>query len=269
VNVAARKGYTLLEVMLAIAIGLLLVAALYIALDVQFRHMQTGRNLVAEGQLARGLLNRIAADIRPSLATLPANQNQNQNQNSNAQGQGAGGNQASGQGTTSSEQSTSPTQGTFNLGILGDDVQITLFVSTLPRFGQDEAEVQTGLSDLRRITYYLVPGQGLARQEVRNVMAGELNPEEEAVDLLGVEVVDLKFRYYDAQMGWLETWDGTTTGPPLAVEVQMAIAPPAETLRFGGRPREPNYYRMVVAIPGANIPPPQSTSGTTGTGGTP
>ena len=53
-----RAGYTLLEVLLALAISLLLVAALYMALDVQFRYMQSGQNAVAEGQLARGLLKR-------------------------------------------------------------------------------------------------------------------------------------------------------------------------------------------------------------------
>ena len=66
-----RAGYTLLEVVLAVGIGLLLVAALYVALDVQLRYMQAGRQIVAEAQLARGVLNRIATDIRAQMAMLP------------------------------------------------------------------------------------------------------------------------------------------------------------------------------------------------------
>ncbi len=259
-KVAVRKGYTLLEVMLAIAIGLLLLAALYVAFDVQFRYMQTGRDLAAEGQLARGLLNRIGADIRSSLAALPANQTGQ----AGATGQSA----QSGSATSDTEESSSQaTTGQFNLGVLGDDRQITLFASILPRYAQEEADLETGgVSDQRRITYYLVEGQGLARQEVRNVMALELSPEDERVDLLANEVVDLTFRYYDPQQGWVETWDGTTKGPPLAVEIQIAFQPPAET-RTGGRPKPLSYYKMVVAIPGGNFTA-APTSGTTA-GGTP
>ncbi len=257
-----RKGYTLLEVLLAMAITLLLVAALYVAFDVQLRYMQTGRNLVAEGQLARGLLNRMAADIRPSLAALPALPAAAAANPAAGAAQGAG--TSAGQDT-----STTVTPGQFNLGVLGDDRQIQLFVSTLPRFAQEEAELQTGISDLRRITYYLVEGQGLARQEVRNVMAQDLAPEDEQRDILGPEVVDLKFRYYDATQGWLDYWDGTGTGPPLAIEIQMALQQSAETMRFGGKPSPPSYYRMVVGIPSATIPQQQSTGATTGTGGTP
>ncbi len=70
-SASRRPGYTLLEVILAIAIGLLIVAALYVALDVQIRYMHAGRNAVVEAQLARGLLTRITADIKLSMAMLP------------------------------------------------------------------------------------------------------------------------------------------------------------------------------------------------------
>src|SRR5207249_7423270 len=41
-----RRGFTLLEVLLAAAIGVLLLAALYIAMEVQLNHARAGREAV-------------------------------------------------------------------------------------------------------------------------------------------------------------------------------------------------------------------------------
>lgn len=256
-----RPGYTLLEVMLAIAIGLLIVAALYVALDVQFRYMQSGRDAAAEGQLARGLLTRMAADIRLHLGTL-------QDSGSPAAG-GAGAGITTGgaapagaataapaTGSTDAAQSGSATSGTnqFCTAIGGDEFQIVLFQSAVPRYGRLDAEIPTGLSDLRQVAYWLEPGVGLARQETRNVMESSFAMPDEPPDILAAEVLDLRFAYYDASTAaWVATWDGST-GPPLAVEINMTIQPPMESTGLTLRPRIPRSYRMVVAVPAATFP---------------
>src|SRR5713101_3918220 len=67
-----RKGFTLLEVLLAAAIGVLLMAALYVAMQVQLDHAQAGRDAVEQSLLVRALLRRMSNDIAPSLGpTLP------------------------------------------------------------------------------------------------------------------------------------------------------------------------------------------------------
>src|SRR3954454_8013063 len=72
-----RAGFTLLEVLLSSAIGVLLLSGLYVAVNVQLRHAQAGRDLVERGTLARGLLARIANDISPTLApAMPASSSQ-------------------------------------------------------------------------------------------------------------------------------------------------------------------------------------------------
>src|SRR5437660_1385243 len=69
---AKRAAFTLLEVLLAMAIASLLLYALYTAVDIQLRHTQEARDVVEQSQLARALLRRIANDITPSLApSLP------------------------------------------------------------------------------------------------------------------------------------------------------------------------------------------------------
>jgi prepilin-type N-terminal cleavage/methylation domain-containing protein len=291
--VRSRPGYTLLEVIVAIAIGLLIVAALYVALDVQIRYMHTGRNAIIEAQLARGLLTRISSDVRLSLAMLPTDPSITSNGSSSdgsgtgsgsgagasgGTGTGAAGNSSSGSGSgatsggaasgsgnstasgnsaASSGQNNTPT-GQFNFGVSGTDTQITLFVSAVPIYGRDVADQQTGqpvFSDLRVITYYLVPGQGLARQEVRNVAASDMMSSAPAPDLLAAEVVDLQFRYYDGvAQTWMTSWDGTTGGPPMAVEITLGIqAQPEAGTVFSSR-KPPTYCRTVVTIPTASVP---------------
>jgi hypothetical protein len=242
--------------MLAIAIGLVIVAALYVAMDVQFRYMQTGRNAVVEGQLARGILNRVGRDVRLSLAALPSRPTSTTTTTPTTG--------ATVEGTESEQATTATGMGIFNYGLLGDERQITLFVSTLPRFGSMEDDQQTGLCDLRKVTYWVEPGVGLARQEVRNVMAGDFNAEEGPLDLIAPEVVDLQFRYFDPSVGdYVTTWDGSTSGPPLAVEILLTVQ--AQTQNWTGPPRQPTTYRMVVTIPSASIPQELVNSATGGT----
>jgi prepilin-type N-terminal cleavage/methylation domain-containing protein len=62
-----RPGFTLLEMILAASITVLLLAALYVAVDIQLRHASTARELVEQATLSRTLVNRIANDIEPSV----------------------------------------------------------------------------------------------------------------------------------------------------------------------------------------------------------
>src|SRR5437773_10372929 len=66
-SVCRRPAYTLLEVMVASAVGVLLMGALYMAISVQLRHAQIGREVVEQSLLARTLLRQIDRDIRSSL----------------------------------------------------------------------------------------------------------------------------------------------------------------------------------------------------------
>jgi prepilin-type N-terminal cleavage/methylation domain-containing protein len=269
-----RAGYTLLEVILALSIGLLLVAALYIALDIQFRHMESGRNAVGEGQLARGVFGRMAADVRPCLASLPSGALTNPTSSSGSGGgtsspssspssssptgskSGTGTGSTSSSSSSSSSQSSSSTPGQFNLGIEGSENQIVLYTTALPRYNQATASVQSGAGDYRRIIYALAPGGGLTRQEFRAPVLNGSSPSEQApVEVLAPEVVDLHFRYFDPTSGqWLSSWDGTTGGPPFAVEIVIALRPFAEMQAKGSAPRPISSYRTVVAIASASIP---------------
>lgn len=264
-----RKGYTLLEVILAIAIGLLLIAALYVALEVQMRYMQTGRNAVAEGQLARGLLARMGADIRQHLGKHPASS--------------AAATATATATTTTSTSATAPTttgaSGTdaaasggglgttqFNYGVQGDDTQLMLYVSAVPRFGQADLDNQNGTSDLRRIVYTLMPGTGLVRIESRMFAVDDSDMPDAFPDVLAPEALALQFRYFDGSSGtWLTSWDGTASGPPLAIEITLGLQPPVDLITPRIETLEPTFYRAVVTIPTAVVDTSSTTGSTTGT----
>src|SRR5262249_9149719 len=65
-----RSAFTLLEVILVLGISLLLLAGFCWSLTVMLDLAQSGRERVQQGVLARGILERISADITAQLAPV-------------------------------------------------------------------------------------------------------------------------------------------------------------------------------------------------------
>jgi prepilin-type N-terminal cleavage/methylation domain-containing protein len=245
-----RKGFTLLEVMLSLAISLMLMAVLYAALDVQFRTMNTGQDAAAEGQLARGLLNRMANDIRNSLGTINTDTSSGIKLTTNSSSSSNSSTSNSSSSSSSNSTTTTPTE--YNFGIQGQDTQIYLYPTTVPHFDQTTAQNQATISDMRIYSYQLAGGRGLVRQAYQATAPdGSMNAIG-SPEVLGPEVVALGFRYFDQTSGqWNSSWDGSQLGPPMAVEITLAIQTVA---RRGAKQKPPAYHRAVVAIPTASTP---------------
>jgi prepilin-type N-terminal cleavage/methylation domain-containing protein len=203
---ARRRGYTLLEVILALAIGVLLLAALYIALDLQVLTTNTGRAQVQQSTVARQVINRLETDILTNLGPVdpklvPSNSSSGTAGSSMSGGTtttpatttptaGAGAAPTTG-ATTPASGTTTPTAGgasgsgstttnyfQFNLGVQGDTDWVALYVDRLPSelFTGDLAanpDQQVTISSLRRVTYWLSSDTGgsnnLSRQELTGV----------------------------------------------------------------------------------------------------
>jgi hypothetical protein len=279
--VARRPAFTLLEVMLATAIGVLLMYALYVAFNVQLRHVDVGREVVEESALARALLARMANDVTASLPPLvppkaAKGSGSSTSQDSQGTGSPAGSTAGTGSQTASSTQGSSAGTGSqgssgsgtqlggltgpvqFNLGVQGDETRLVLFISRVPR-ELDAASTTQGaappISDLRRVSYWLSP-LGLARQEIKLATSDEaLNtapepPGDEAPFIIAEEVKSLEFRYFDGT-SWETSWNGATQsgssgsalGPPVAVEIKLGIAPMAQ-------------MKVPQPAPGADLPEP-------------
>jgi Tfp pilus assembly protein PilV len=248
-----RSGFTLLEVLLASLIAMLLLAALYFAMQVTLRQTQESRDSVDIENLSRGVFTRINLDLSASLAPLPPKSG------GNSATSGSSGSSTTattitsaaamipaGAGTTSADAGavvaaltggTDPTAAAapqaadigFQSGILGTDKQLTVFASRLPGTLTSSAGLSLpsdpsaqSPSDLVRITYWLNQngGAGLCRQERPWVTADgvrdSVDPDltTETTDVLVQEVTDLTFAYFDGQ-DWQSSWnpDGTATSP--------------------------------------------------------
>src|SRR5260370_19286224 len=185
-----RPGYTLLEMLLATVVSVLLLGALYVAMDTQIRHAQAGRDLIEESTVAHTLLALLSNDIKKCVIQVaptasPPSPPSTKDGSSPAGGATAGGSSptAAASGTPSSgsapsssspgTSSSTPPRDTlkFQLGVQGTASTLSLYISRLPReLNRSRAEP---LSDLRLVSYWLAgdPSRpvGLARREFLRV----------------------------------------------------------------------------------------------------
>ena len=243
-----RPGFTLLEILLASLIAILLMAALYFAMDMTLRQTQESRDGVEVDNLSRGVYTRMSLDFSASLGPLPPK---------------SGGNSAGAtpstpttptdptiMSTTTPPTTTATTQPAttttdpaaaaatpavdpttgeavvvpqaadvgFQAGIVGTDKQLTVFASRLPSAFTHRAAGAGQPSDLVRITYWISQNGGLCRQErpwvtadgVRNSTDPDTSGEDG--DTLVQEVSDVTFEYFDGS-SWLPSWDGSAPSP--------------------------------------------------------
>jgi prepilin-type N-terminal cleavage/methylation domain-containing protein len=281
-----RAAFTLLELLLASAIGVLLMGALYVAMRVQLRHAQVAREVVQESTLVRALFTKIESDINGGLgfnantiAAITGVPLSGGGQGA-AQGAGAGAAGGSAAGTSGTNNSgggsnsgnTGQAAGTgsilFNLGVQGDSSHFIIYGNWVPRelnsyMNTDpNAPTPPVVADLRRIGYWLAGSGdaplGLARQEVKLVTSDDaLNsvpPDvpDEASNVIAEEVKSLSVSYFDGST-WQETWDSTQTGP----DGVTPIGPPAAiAITLGvaapGASHSVKNYKHVVILQTAN-----------------
>jgi Tfp pilus assembly protein PilV len=63
-----RSAYTLLEVILSLAIAVLVMAAVYSVIGYQLQHAQAGREAIERATLARAIFNRMGRDVTAAIA---------------------------------------------------------------------------------------------------------------------------------------------------------------------------------------------------------
>ena len=278
-----QSGFTLVELVLATTIAMLLLGALYVAVDMQLRFAQNSRDLVEESTLARAILARIDSDASqvvglsdPGRFRIAAGADALSDPTATtaaaattapATGAATAGTTT---GTATSAASTSTTEsGTSTnivlpLGVQGDSETLHLYVSRVPRelYLNNNSDSPLVVSDLRRVSYWLVGGAdspvGLARQEIAIVTSDDalqnLPPgiDSEGSFLIAEEVRSLSFQYFDGT-NWQDNWDSTTPGAdgvtpigsPRAVAVTVGVARP-------GANGNVKVYRHVIAISSAN-----------------
>lgn len=257
---ARRRGYTLLEILAASAIGIMLLAGLYSAYDLTLGQTTIGRDLVTEADLSRAIVHRVGLDLSSIIGVLPpksggtpASTSSSSSTTASSTASTATGNTATGSTTTTSTTDTSSTTTTdsttaststdipFQSGVVGGGQQLSAIVSKLPKYlaqrnvPYDSSLLQPG--DLTRVTYYLhSSGRGLCRQERPWVTAdgiwNSVDPDRSTEDLdnIAPEVVDVSFEFASGT-GYVSEWDGsqagsdgsTNQGAPRAVKMTLTL----------------------------------------------
>lgn len=295
-----RRALTLLEMVLTFAIAMVVLLALFMIMQSQYNHAQAGREVVDEAGLARGILTGIASDISGSLGPvdprflpngiLPNNANapptggmaavaaaSNATPAATPTGAGAStptaANSAAGSSTptsSSASSSTGMTPAPFNVGVKGDAKWLVLSVNRAPAalIASPKASVNDNSivsSDLRSLTYWLVDGMGLAKNETSAVTGddaptGEPSYSDPQRYVFAPEVVDIEFKYFDG-VEWLTSWDGgqlggddgnTPIGPPLAIRIRLKLRRGPAAGAADEANADPVSYVHIVTLPASN-----------------
>jgi prepilin-type N-terminal cleavage/methylation domain-containing protein len=254
------RGFTLLEMILALAIGLVLMIGLYNVLHMQFQQAESGRIIQQEATVARSILARITRDILSTMGPVAITPTAS---SSSGAGGGTGGTSASGaSSTTTTDTSTAIT---FNNGVLGTNNMLVLTVTKVPwEVVNSDPTQQASFADLRRVSYWMGSDgtrSGLAMQVLKQPTSNDLGsiPPDVVPDNIIPEVKDVTFQYFDG-VSWQDSWDGTTLGgptgetpigPPSAISVTIVLyrkGPNNIDLPDDQLPR----YTQWIAIPSGN-----------------
>jgi prepilin-type N-terminal cleavage/methylation domain-containing protein len=252
-----RPGFSLIEMVLALAIGMLLLLALYVAFNTYVSSAQTGRDAVTEATIARNVLNRMGNDILgqlgpddvrvvdyPTLEAAPA---------PDAEGQG---------------QAAVQPMVKFNTSVYGkEDILILSSYRVRKPTTKDKDDK---FSDLTRTVYWIVKNgsksSGLARAEIRQATHGDVDQFDPAAlpdqqkRIIAPEVLSVRFEYADGRGGWSGEWDGETPlfdggpspGPPAAIRIVLTLRKNLKTVDDPDGDVEGPTYIQVIALPASN-----------------
>jgi hypothetical protein len=186
-------------VLLASALAIILMAALYVALDVQLRMAAAGREAIDQSTLSRAIIMRLEADLSSGLGPVAPPIDNSAKNTARGSGSGMGGSGPSGAGAGATGAGATGAGGTssgsgtsggtsadggmgsdtgavveevttdtipFTAGVIGSSEQLTIYAARVAGIGRtvDDSGEGANPADARRIVYWMTD-KGLARQE--------------------------------------------------------------------------------------------------------
>jgi len=245
-----RGGFTLLELLIAMALTLTLMTILYTAMDLHYRFSTIGQIEVERSQIARSLLQQMAADISSVTYRPEEIPEEEEDEDTDEEEENTT--------TVEPEIVYTTTDLAFvgaSLGLFGDGDSIVIHTRR-PRRPSVSTDGEEGISpasgsDLQTVSYFLVGGEGAMSlaysdaissdgQSVTGLpltgvarMAGspmDLSLAEDPSDaplmasesrMLAEEIESLQFEYHDGYE-WLPEWDSQAEGRlPNAVGIKI------------------------------------------------
>jgi type II secretory pathway component PulJ len=232
-----RNGFTLFEVIIAIGLGIVLLSALYTAIQLHWMRMQSGYQNVHEVAIARGLSNRITRDMDQAVFLAVAS---DQSEVAPAE-------------TEPSDSETEEELPSVERGLWGDGDWI-VFDLGVPLTRHDDLS-ETDENDPSLMVFYGIDAETneQSRHLVRKILsrdgfdtsdisADTILATIEPGDRLTDKVNEISFRYYDG-IDWNEQWDSSLLiSLPRAIEITLTVQPTASE-------NVTHSYRRVFAFP--------------------
>lgn len=287
-RIQKRRGYTLLELILALGLSIFVVTAIGAAIQLYLVAVLKQQATIERKQVARGVSDMIGNDLRGGVIYKAEDYSdlenlvQSQALLSNAASAAMGEEEAPDE--SEPELIVDEENVAFRPLLLGTSRYLILDVSRAPRLDEynplianADSEVRTP-SDIKSVAYFVslteggkqsqvtfatpsAPG-GLYRRSIDRAVAsfrGDTNLVEnpdEFSELVAGEIAELQFRYFDGA-DWQTTWDSEEAGGfPVAIEITLVLDPS----RIDGGPNysyggfdgaEMESYRSVVHLPAA------------------
>jgi prepilin-type N-terminal cleavage/methylation domain-containing protein len=290
--VRLRRGFSLLEILLALSLGVVLLTAIGAAIDQSWKLSAQGQTELQRQQVARAVLRILERDLRSAMFVPTSDFAEDEEESSSPSTIGTPSNGAS-SGSASDGTSTNTSS---TVTQIGGEQQQTVLSSRGIRGEQAWIEIDgnrpqkelayatpvnetlpsSRTSDFRTIMYWVAaPGQandpqgrgGLSRKEgdryaiASAETAGRDASQNFSPTLLAPEIDSLTFRYFDGAQ-WLPMWDSVSYGSlPRAVEVQLHFAPPPANRAMwlnAAVNRATETVRLVIFVPSAD-PAPEET----------
>lgn len=259
---SARRGFTLLELLIALAMAAALMLPLYQTLRTAYKAKASAEAAMIPSRTSELAMEFLRMDIESALPPAPNSPGYATDSTSTT----------AAVAPAASTSSTTPVSlaGSFigldsqdDRGHNGDD--LTFYTTS------DGPEHVAGDGEIKMVelTILVPPGTGdhvLVRRVTRNLLAPQsVVPDDEVICR---HVASFNLRYYDGT-DWQDSWDSTqqTNELPVAVEVTLELEPPADAPRNQSGKKFIRYFPIVCStlVNDANA---TTTTGTTTTGGT-
>ncbi|MCA9024401.1 MAG: prepilin-type N-terminal cleavage/methylation domain-containing protein [Planctomycetaceae bacterium] len=282
-----RRGFTLIEVLVALALTVVLLSAVYASINVSYQLSTAGREQMEQAQLVRALFRTIESDIRSVVFVIQEDATQTDEA-------------AAEEDVEVVIEKASPDEAFANesSGVFGDSQSLVLHISRPSRIVGQTTDSPTSHSDLAAVNYFLavrgasgLAGQvaqaaydgslldapragtvtGLTRLEGDRLLVqhasetGDLETLSTHARILAPEVVSLNFAYWNG-LEWTDSWDTIVEGqPPSAIAITLGIVTAeqdidgvgaksfSDHIRTTSRVNDvlPKTYRHVVTLPNA------------------
>lgn len=158
----SRHAFTLVEVLVALALTLLLVTAVYMALDLHYQMSTAGRGQATKAQLERAILQQMESDLRSVVFQLP--------ETATAEGQAA--DEGSSTSSSSASGASSSTTETGSLAAGANSTAAPAMEITMDSSDEASAETSSGLqgdSNWIEIHVSRPSKEGFATSDLRSI----------------------------------------------------------------------------------------------------